>query len=251
MKKLMLVLGLGLVLLFAPSANASFILTDAFNSFNTTDLWYNPSYNGGWAEVENGYLSLGTTVNVPSGRGIASSLFSLSGNFNTYVDYDLANFNDWYSSASMYMWATDGSFGMRIGRIYLGENHDNYESIYYDYFDGGWQGQHFVSTTDMTGKFRMTRTGDQLGIYYWSGGWTLANSFSTNSASNVTVAFDVASEGNFPPVEAHLDNFYAHADGFANVDSKYLTAAPEPGTFILLGAGLMGLGAVSRIRRKR
>jgi hypothetical protein len=255
MKKLMLVLALGIIFLCGATAQAnSILLTDVFDSFNA-DLWVNASHDGGWANVESGYLDLGTTGGVRFGRGKAISVFNLSGDFNTYVDYDIASLNDFYGSVCMYVFATDGSFGMRIGETYQYDGLKYLESSYH--IDSYWQGNSAVLNNDMTGKFRMERSGNYLGAYYFSGGdWVLAGGTILPYNSDVNVVFEAGNNGmagNAPHVNAHYDNFYAYADNITNVDAKYLntSANPEPGTFILLGTGLLGLGAINRMRRKR
>ena len=57
--------------------------------------------------------------------------------------------------------------------------------------------------------------------------------------------------GNAPRVEVHYDNFMAEASNITGVDNKYVVANPEPGTVILLGTGLLGLGAINRFRRRK
>lgn len=251
MKKLMLILGLGIILLCGATAQAGFMMNDMFNEFNT-DLWTNASHDGGWATVENGYLNLGTTSDVHYGRGKTISGFNLSGNFETYVDYDIVSLNDFYGSVCMYAFATDGSFGMRIGETYQYDGNRYLESSYH--IDSYWQGNTAVLNNDRTGKFRIARSGDYLGAYYYSGGaWVLAGGTILPYNSDVNIVLEAGNNGaagNAPHVEGHLDNFYAHADEIGNIDSKYITTAPEPGTFILLGFGLLGLGAINRARRR-
>ena len=253
MKKLMLILGLGIILLCGATAQAGFMMNDMFNEFNT-DLWTDASHDGGWTNVENGYLGLGTTEGTRWGRARINSVFNMTGGFETYLDYDLYTFDDFYGSACLYIWAQDGSFGMRMARTYQFDGNNYYEANYQ--INGNWQGDYFGLTNDMTGKLRIARTDNYLGAYYWSGSaWVLASGAMLPDGYNspVNVIFEIGNDGpagNAPGVEVHYDNFYAHADEIGNIDSKYITAAPEPGTFILLGFGLLGLGAINRARRR-
>jgi len=254
MKKLMLILGLAVILFCGANAQASFIMTDIFNEFNT-DLWTDASHDGGWLNADNGYLALGTTEGTHWGRARANSVFNMSGDFETYLDYGLDTFDDFYGSACLYIWAEDGSFGMRMARTYQFDGNNYYEANYQ--IDGNWQGDYFGLTDDMAGKLRIARVGNSLGAYYWSGSaWTLASGAVLPNGHNspVNVIFEIGNDGNAgnaPGVEVRYDNFFAHAEDIGNVDAKYLTSAPEPGTFILLGFGLLGLGAANRMRRRK
>jgi len=72
--------------------------------------------------------------------------------------------------------------------------------------------------------------------------------------SDVRVFMEAGNDGNAgnaPGVEVHYDNFMADASGITGVDSRYIVAQPEPGTVILLGTGLLGLGAINRFRTRK
>ncbi len=255
MKKWIIILSLGMIFLLAASAHSQFLLTDKFDSFNT-DFWGDYSQNQGYAIAENGYLNLGTTQDVRWGRGTISSNFSLGGDFVTAIDFNLIKFNDFFSSATFGIWARDNSFAMLLTRKFDFNSVNYYEEVHF-MVDGSWYTGFSTVTDDVNGKLRFSRFGSTLSAYYFSGGdWQLANSFDlpTGYDSAVRTFLETGNdgnEGNAPAVEVHFDNFMADANTITGVDNGYLIAQPEPGTVILLGTGLLGLGAFSYIRRRK
>ncbi|MDH4222751.1 MAG: hypothetical protein OEV55_04330 [candidate division Zixibacteria bacterium] len=247
--KRVIFIGLAIILISSVSAYSQFLLTDKFDSFNT-DLWGNYSHDGGFATAENGYLNLGTTEGIRYGRGTISSNFSLAGDFISTVDFELIKFNDYFSSATFGIWARDNSFAMLLSRKYDLNSVNYFEEVHF-MVDGSWQTGFSTVTDGATGKLRLSRLGSTLSAYYFAeGDWQLANSFDLPSGYNSAVrtfleAGNDGDAGNAPAVEVHLDNFYADAANITGVDGGYLIAQPEPGTIILLGTGLLGLGALA------
>ncbi|MFH0931756.1 MAG: PEP-CTERM sorting domain-containing protein [Candidatus Zixiibacteriota bacterium] len=254
MKKKILVLSVAISLILATSAYSQFLLNDRFDSFNS-DLWNDYSRLGGSASVENGYLKLTAQEGTPVSAGVVSSKFNISGNYDIQVDFSLAVFNAGFSDAGFVLNAMDGSYQMVMYRSWEVNNSQPY--ISYWRLDGGVQNVGVIPTSDQSGKFRFLREGNQIGSYFWGeSGWIpiITDYLPGGISSPVTVDMIASNGGDYgssPYVEDNYDNFYVHASRISGVDESYIIAQPEPGTIILLGSGLLGLGAFNYVRRRK
>lgn len=93
---------------------------------------------------------------------------------------------------------------------------------------------------------------------------TITGTLQSADQSSIKISFDAQSQ-NFTigAVTYELDPFYrivppdpsnnngvTSLQGFIEFNPNILTSVPEPGAMMLLGCGLIGLGALSKVRRK-
>jgi hypothetical protein len=252
MKKI-IILSLVAVLTLAVSAYPQFLLRDNFDSFDPA-LWTDYSHNQGVSYTENGYMVQRGVQGVAGSTGQINSNFSLVGDYTTQIDFNLTTFNAAFSAAEFGVQAIDGSYLLKIYRSYEVSTAQTYLTFWMSY--GTTQRVEGILSTDAIGKFRLARFGNQINSYYWSAGsWQLLMQDvlpdGYNAAGKVYVLTGGDNTNTSPAVEAHYDNFMADAGNITGVDNRYLIANPEPGTVILLGTGLLGLGAINFLRRRK
>ena len=103
---------------------------------------------------------------------------TLKGDFNIEVDYELAvypNINLWYHTLEV---RPTGSpvLRYRMKRQYRSTGGQQYGTEYYS--GVGWSTPNYTTTTDTSGKLRISRTDDTIYAYYWNGSsWTLLTTF--------------------------------------------------------------------------
>jgi len=253
MKKI-IILSFVAVLTLAVSAYPQFLLRDNFDSFDPA-LWTDYSHNQGVSYAENGYLVQRGLHDVAGSTGQINSNFSLVGDYSTQIDFSLTDFHAGFSAAEFGVQAIDGSYQLKIYRSYEISTAQPYITFWMSY--GNTQRVQVDLLADPNGKFKLARFGNQINSYYWSGNdWqlmmqdVLPNGY--NAAGKVYILTGNGNNGwDSPSLEAHYDNFTADASNITGVDNRYLIANPEPGTVILLGTGLLGLGAINFLRRRK
>ncbi|MBP1607903.1 MAG: hypothetical protein H6Q04_138, partial [Acidobacteria bacterium] len=84
-----------------------------------------------------------------------------------------------------------------------------------------------ASTSDLTGKFRLTRIGNTYTAYYWgSGGWVLLGSGISTKTGPADLALAVFADGD-PTVSAAVDNFSLTADQLIPTPRPYFLYFPQ------------------------
>ena len=102
---------------------------------------------------------------------------TLKGDFNIEVDYELAVYpstGTWYHALEV---RPTGSAVLRyrMKRQYRSTGGQQYGTEYYN--GVSWSTPNYTTTTDTSGKLRLSRTGDTIYAYYWNGSWQLLTTF--------------------------------------------------------------------------
>ncbi len=228
-------LGLAAVVYGAPSQAA--VITDNFNdnSLNTS-LW-TPSSTDATVEEVNGQLEV-TQGSSSAVSGVTLNIH-VTGNFDAEVDYRLLNWPD-NNRERLGLGALMASGGGVVER--LSDSNFGGES-YLTHFQDGVQGQ--TPTTDRSGRLRLTRTGDTLAGYFWTGStWQLVHSY-TNPVNAQDAYVALQAWPGFPissGVKIAFDNF--------RLDAPQVVPAPATGLLLLTGLGVIaGFGSGRRQRQ--
>ncbi|MCK4975767.1 MAG: hypothetical protein KAS36_02405, partial [Anaerolineales bacterium] len=133
---------------------------------------------------------------------------NLKGDFNVEVDYELIvypNTNVWYQALEVRP-AGSAVLRYRMKRQYRSTGGQQYGSEYYNGI--GWSTPNYTSTSDTSGKLRISRTGDTMYAYYWTGAvWQLLTTFNGAWSGEAEVRLFGWSGGSVPTRSAYFDNF--------------------------------------------
>lgn len=105
-------------------------------------------------------------------------------------------------------------------------------------------GEPSVSTSDTSGRLRLARVGSIWSAYYWGQtGWQLVAADNTRGTGPIT---SLALAG----VISDPVNVAFAVDDFSVQAGQVTMPAPEPGSWLLLGMGVVGLGARRRLKKR-
>lgn len=192
--------------LLTSAHNDSF--TGANNSAPNASLWdVTLSQNGGNVDIQSNQLRLAT----PGGADDAFQITTqnVSRDLNVQIDYSLTTHpNTDFWTAGMWLFFPDGKY-FTVERHYRSQYGSNYYICWY--YDGStWNQVGGASTTDTSGKLRITKIGNVCHGYYWSGtAWVELGTGATTTYDYVQVAIRVESLSSHPAVDVRFDNFAA------------------------------------------
>lgn len=203
------------VLTVSPSQGGT--ITENFdnNQFNRI-LWYKLKVGtGSLSSVANNRLE--DTLPVSAGgilyMGGMGSEFTLVGDFDMQVDFELLTWPA--DNASQITLAINNAYDFSINRRSRGLNEGGGGEIYFTMIKGQMTQ---VAASDTAGKLRMTRTGNTMAGYYWTGStWQLVGSSTDPSLGlNTIVHFNLNRDTSFsgPMVKAAFDNILIHAANY-------------------------------------
>ena len=213
-------------LYFSPNDN----FTASSGSYPDSDRWY--SSDSGYPTIINNKLRYDCT-GLTYGAG---SNFKISGDFDIQIDFDLVLYpstDRWYFQLQV----SDGYGGSQAKTLYAIIEYTSSVRRYRAYEnDGGSYATRGTSTTsDTSGKIRITNTSGQLEMWRWAGSWISVGSTSFSDADMpMTVSLRGGSATGNPHMILDVDNFTVNAgrvDWFGNHPRfKKLAITAENGT---------------------
>lgn len=203
---------------FSSASHAQVVIQEDFDDENIDyNLWNSNNYTYTPTESD-GVLTVNIPQGTPASSGIDSN-FLVVGDFDIQIDFNLIDFDSYWSSAVIDVIADDGS-GRILVYAYAGSSPGyGYASPYYQ--NGTLIGNPYTTRYDQSGKLRVVRNGSQLQSYYWSNStWNLLANASIFS-SNAKLRFFSGSSMNNPSVAVDYDNILITTDS--------ITFTPECG----------------------
>jgi hypothetical protein len=202
-----------------------------------------PSASAGFSvTLSGGQAQLDKSAGVGNGAANIATTFSLVGDFIVTVDANLIDLG------------ANGEAGLEV----FDQNaHTGFADVFFiggggingnDFFSGGAGGISTVNAANPV-TFAIVRSGNVISDEVDTGsGFSIVNSSTVNVGPVCAAIFDLQEFGNTAPQQTTFDNLNISAGSFANCGSTTFTAAPEPASIALFGAGLIGLGAFRRRR---
>ena len=225
-----------LCLAFAHTSYAGTV-TDNFNDNTLDPMWVTRSNSGSFSATEINHRLELTIAGDDVFGGVGLRWLAL-GNFDFQVGYSLLTDIHGFNHDEDQSGAGIGAFSLGIlvaqfpvsvlnqpppGGVYAAVEGD---TLYGD-----------ALTSDLSGKFRLTRVGNVYTGYYWGAGdWISLGSGTSSKTGPADLSLNVFADGG-ATVSAAFDDFYLQADGLAT---------PEPSSFALAGIALGLIGLIGR-----
>jgi hypothetical protein len=227
-----------LCLAFAYTSYAGTV-TDNFNDNTLDPMWVTGSNGGSFSANETNHR-LELTITGDDVFGGVGLRWLASGNFDFQVSYSLLTDIHGFSHDEDQSGAGIGAFSSGILVVQFPVSVLNqpppggvYAAAEGSTLYGG------ALTSDLSGKFRLTRVGNVYTGYYWGAGdWISLGSGTSSKTGPADLSLNVFADGG-ATVSAAFDDFYLQADGLVT---------PEPGSFALAGIALGLIGLIGRLR---
>lgn len=203
----------------ARKSSAAFTFSDDFNGSPLDACTWRSGVSGtGQLPVVQSGAVLFTIGAGASGYATVVSKYSFAGDFDASVDFNLLQFPYIYKcDLGMQMESSDGQ--ALLVKRQRQEGHDQYVATRI-LGPGSWLDISVVNTTQVTGRFRVTRTGTMFQAYYWSGGsWVSLGSATFFSGPVRLRLLSFNNPPGYPGFSGAFDNASIVADGAFALDA--------------------------------
>lgn len=191
---------------------------DDFSGSTINTSWWTVASNGNSVVLDTTNQRVVQTQNTQNGTSALNfNKVQIIGDFDAQVDYTILNYPGYgsygnqeriglgaYPDIGLVERISDGYFG---GEVYL--------THFLPYLPAPWPGD---ATTDVSGKFRLVRTGNTITAYYWkNSAWKLLHSKTNTSYGNPVDVINLpifsgySSGGLQIGMQIAFDNFYLNA----------------------------------------